>query len=120
MAKILAVDDSPSIRQLMSSILSEAGHEVITAEDGLAGLRLTREHEFDMILADVHMPGLDGIAMVSRIRKQPGYEYTPIVMVTTEIQEEKKKKAKSHGASGWLTKPFTSERVISAVNKLIG
>ena len=119
MAKILTVDDSKVIRDLVKSVLVENGYEVTTANDGVEGLAATRQEQFDMILSDINMPNMTGISMVSKIRRLPGYEYTPIVMLTTESSDFKKEKSKKMGATGWLQKPFNPERLMKAVKKLI-
>jgi len=119
MAKILAVDDSKVIRDLVVAVLLEKGHEVVTANDGVEGMSATRSEQFDMILSDINMPNMTGISMVSKIRRLPGYEYIPIIMLTTESSEFKKEKAKKIGATGWLQKPFDPDRLMKAVNKLV-
>lgn len=119
MAKILTVDDSKVIRDLVKAVLIENGHEVVTANDGVEGLSATRNEKFDMILSDINMPNMTGISMVSKIRRLEGYEYTPIIMLTTESSDFKKEKAKKTGATGWLQKPFDPERLMKAVNKLV-
>lgn len=120
MAKILTVDDSKVIRDLVEAVLIENGHDVTVAKDGVEGLEATRKERFDMVLSDINMPNMTGISMVSKIRRLPGYEYTPIIMLTTESSDFKKDKAKRMGASGWLQKPFDPERLMKAVNKLAG
>lgn len=120
MAKILTVDDSKVIRDLVAAVLTKNGHTVTTANDGMEGLQETRTQQFDMILSDINMPNMTGISMVSKIRRIEGYEHTPIIMLTTESSDFKKDKAKKMGASGWLQKPFDPERLMKAVNKLIG
>ena len=119
MAKILTVDDSKVIRDLVEAVLIESGHEVVTADDGVEGLNATRAEQFDMILSDINMPNMTGISMVSKIRRLEGYEYTPIIMLTTESSDFKKEKAKKTGATGWLQKPFDPDRLMKAVNKLV-
>ncbi|HFE39278.1 MAG TPA: response regulator [Gammaproteobacteria bacterium] len=119
MAKILAVDDSKSIRDLVSHILSTENHEVISACDGVEALALARQTPVDIALIDVNMPNMNGLSLVSKLRKLESYKFIPIVMVTTETDEYRKKKARNVGASGWLAKPFTAERLVAAVNKLI-
>lgn len=119
MAKILSVDDSKVIRDLIKSILVENGHIVVTADDGVEGLAAARAEQFDLILSDINMPNMTGISMVSKIRRLPEYEYVPIVMLTTEGSDYKKSKAKNIGATGWLQKPFDPERLMKAVNKLL-
>jgi len=122
MAKILTIDDSKAIRDLMVHILTSAGHEVTTAEDGVKALAIVREcgFVFDLALVDVNMPNMGGLSLVSKLRRIPEYQYTPMIMVTTETSEYKKNKAKTSGATGWLTKPFTAERLLAAVNKVTG
>jgi len=120
MAKILTVDDAKVIRDLVEAVLIENGHEVVTANDGVEGLEATRNNQFDLVLSDINMPNMTGISMVSKVRRLAGYEHTPIIMLTTESSDFKKNKAKTMGASGWLQKPFDPERLMKAVNKLIG
>lgn len=120
MARILAVDDSRAIRDMVSTILVADGHEVVTADDGVDALEKAREEVFEIVLSDVNMPNMSGISLISKLRRLPGYEYIPIVMVTTENADYRKNKAKSLGATGWLVKPFTPERLLNAVNKLTG
>jgi len=120
MAKILAVDDARVIRDLVSAVLIENGHTVTTADDGVEGLEATRAQQFDMILSDINMPNMTGISMVSKVRRLPGYEHIPIIMLTTESSDFKKDKAKKMGATGWLQKPFDPDRLMKAVNKLVG
>ena len=120
MAKILAVDDSKSIRDLVAHILTSENHEVISACDGVEALALARETPVDLALVDVNMPNMNGLSLVSKLRKLDAYKFTPILMVTTETDEYRKNKARTIGASGWLAKPFTAERLIGAVNKVVG
>ena len=120
MARILAVDDSKAMRDLVSSVLISAGHEVQVASDGDEALEVARTERFDLVLSDVHMPNMNGISLVSKLRRLPGFEYIPMIMVTTEDSDYKKKKAKAMGATGWLVKPFSPERLINAVTKLVG
>lgn len=120
MAIILTVDDSKVIRDLVEAVLVENGHEVVTASDGVEGLDATRKQQFDMILSDINMPNMTGISMVSKVRRLPDYEYIPIIMLTTESSNFKKDKAKRMGATGWLQKPFDPDRLMKAVNKLVG
>lgn len=120
MAKILAVDDSKAMRDLMTHILTNENHEVTTACDGVDAMMVARGNSFDVALLDVNMPNMNGLSLVSKLRRLEGFEYIPIIMVTTETSEYRKSKAKNVGATGWLTKPFTAERLISAVNKVTG
>jgi len=94
MAKIFSIDDSKAIRQLVSTILASIGHEVITASDGNEAMAIARNHKFDLVLSDVNMPGMNGISLVSKLRRLKGYEYIPIIMLTTEDKDYKNTKRK--------------------------
>lgn len=120
MARILAVDDSRVIRDMVSAILIAEGHEVITADDGVDAMEKARGQDFDLVLSDINMPNMNGISLISKLRRLEGFEFVPIIMVTTEDSDYRKNKAKTFGATGWLVKPFTPERLINAVNKLTG
>lgn len=120
MAKILSVDDSRSIRELVKAVLEKEGHDVAVAEDGVDALQVARDDHFDLILTDINMPNMSGISFVSKLRRVEGYEKTPVVMITTESSDFKKNKARAMGANGWLQKPFDADRLITAVNRLIG
>lgn len=121
MAKtVLSVDDSASIRQMVKMTLSNAGYAVIEAEDGARGLSAARGARVDMVLTDLNMPGLDGVALIRELRKLQTYVGVPIIMVTTESDEKKKAEAKAAGATGWITKPFKPEQLLSVVKKVVG
>jgi two-component system chemotaxis response regulator CheY len=119
MARVLSVDDSKVMRDLISSVLTEKGHEVVSAADGMKAMDIARTESFDLVLCDINMPGMTGISLVSKLRRLEHFKFTPIIMVTTETSDYKKEKSKGSGASGWLAKPFTPERLIAAVNKLV-
>jgi len=119
MATILCVDDSSMIRNLMTQILVKEGHVVLAAEDGGNAMDIARQQTVDLVLTDVNMPGMNGISLVSKLRRLSGYEKTPIIMVTTEKDEYKKGKSRSVGANGWLQKPFDEARLMTAVNKFL-
>lgn len=119
MANILAVDDSKTIRQLISGILTEKGHNVDVAEDGVVAIELARKKQYDIVLSDVNMPNMGGISLLNKLRLKDQYKNIPILMITTEGDGYKKEKAKATGASGWLQKPFDPERLHAAVNNLL-
>ncbi len=119
MANILSVDDSRAIRQLVKAVLEKEGHTVVIAEDGVEGMQKARSEIFDLVLSDINMPNMNGISFVSKLRLLEGYTSVPIVMLTTESSEFKKGKARSMGATGWLQKPFTPERLVTAVDRLL-
>jgi len=120
MAKtILIVDDSASVRQVVSIALKGAGYEVLAAVDGKDALSKLDGQRVHLIISDVNMPNMDGITFVSEARKLPACRFTPIIMLTTESQEDKKRQAQAAGAKAWVTKPFQPDQMLTAVAKLI-
>ncbi len=118
--RILAVDDSASMRQMVSYTLKDAGYEVAEAEDGVAALNLAKREKFSLVLCDVNMPNMDGITLVRELRQLPDYKYTPLLVLTTESGADKKAEGKSAGATGWLVKPFNPEQLIATVQRVVG
>ncbi len=119
MRKILAVDDSASVRQMVSFTLQSAGYEVADAVDGQDGLAKAGQGKFDMIITDLNMPNLDGIELITAVRRLPGYAFIPILMLTTESQPEKKDAGRKAGATGWIVKPFNGEQLVAVLRKLL-
>ncbi len=119
MAKILVVDDSTSIRQMVSFTLKGANHEVVEAEDGARGLAQAQLGKFDVIISDVNMPVMDGLAMIREVRKLPSCKFTPILMLTTESGNDKKSEGRAAGATGWIVKPFNPEKLLAVVSKVV-
>jgi two-component system chemotaxis response regulator CheY len=120
MAKILAVDDSVSMRGMVAFTLRGAGHEVAEAENGQLALDLAQGGTFDLVLADVNMPVMDGLTMVRALRAMPAYKGVPILMLTTESHTEKKLEGKAAGATGWLVKPFDPDQLLATVKRVLG
>ena len=119
MKKILAVDDSSSVRQMVNFTLKGAGYDVVDAVDGKDGLAKAGKDKFDMIITDLNMPNVDGIQLITELRKLPGYSFVPILMLTTESQTEKKDAGRKAGATGWIVKPFNAEQLTSVIRKLV-
>ncbi|MDX1453166.1 MAG: response regulator [Oleiphilaceae bacterium] len=119
MATILAVDDSVSIRQMVSLTLSSAGYEVVEAYDGIDALRKAAEHHIDLVLSDVNMPNMDGIQLVKALREKEDYQYVPILMLTTESGKDMKMAGKQAGATGWLVKPFNPEKLLATIRRVL-
>ena len=120
MRTILAVDDSPSIRQMVAFTLKGAGYEVFEANDGQDGLDKARARKADLVLTDQNMPRMDGITLIQSLRKLPDYSAIPILVLTTESSDEMKAKGRAAGATGWLVKPFDPKRLIDVVRKVLG
>lgn len=119
MKRILTVDDSASVRQMVSFTLSKAGYEVSEAVDGKDGIDKVGGGKFDLIITDLNMPNVDGIQFITSVRKTAGYAFVPILMLSTESQAEKKDAGRKAGATGWIVKPFNGEQLISVVQKLV-
>jgi len=119
-SRILAVDDSASMRQMVAFTLKSAGFDVAEAEDGQMALELARTEKFKLVLADVNMPRMDGITLVRNLRTLAEYKFTPLLMLTTESTPEKKMEGKAAGATGWLVKPFNPEQLVATVQRVLG
>jgi len=119
MTKILAVDDSASMRQMVNFTLTGAGYEVKDAADGQQALDLAKQEQFDIVVSDVNMPVMDGITLISELRKLPQYRRTPLLMLTTETSTEKKMQGKQAGATGWIVKPFNPEQLLKTIARVI-
>jgi two-component system chemotaxis response regulator CheY len=119
MARILAVDDSPSMRQLVKLTLASGGHQVDLANDGIEALQVADHHQFDVVITDVNMPNMDGITLVKELRKRSKYKFVPLLMLTTEATAERKQQGKAAGATGWLVKPFDPDRLLATVTRVL-
>jgi two-component system, chemotaxis family, chemotaxis protein CheY len=116
---ILVIDDSVSLRQVVSIALRTAGYDVIEAGDGKQALAKLDGCKIHLMICDVNMPVMDGIAFVKEAKKLPGYRFVPIIMLTTESREGRKQEGQMAGAKAWVVKPFRPEQMLQAVSKLI-
>jgi two-component system chemotaxis response regulator CheY len=116
---ILVVDDSLSIREVVSFALQNEGFAVIKADNGKTALESLTGQNVDLVITDLHMPEMDGIELTKEIRKLNDFSHTPILLLTTESQVSKKMEAKLAGATGWIVKPFEAERLISVIKKVL-
>ncbi len=119
MASILAVDDSASMRQMVSFTLKGAGYDVVEAVDGVDALTKAQANKFDLVVTDVNMPNKDGITLIQDLRGLPAYKFTPLLMLTTESSMDKKQAGKSAGATGWIVKPFNPDQLLKTVKKVL-
>jgi len=120
MAKtIMVVDDSASLRQVVGIALKGAGYDVVEAMDGMDALSKLKGQKINLVVCDVNMPNMDGITFVKEIKQLPNYKFTPVIMLTTESQEAKKKEGQAAGAKAWVVKPFKPEVLLGAVAKLV-
>jgi len=117
--KIMTVDDSSTVRQMLRFTLQDAGYEVIEAVDGKDALEKLQTENVEMLITDLNMPEMNGIELIRKVRRSPGNRFVPIIMLTTESQEAKKKEGKEAGASGWIVKPFKPEQLLRVVNMVL-
>ena len=117
--KILIVDDSESIREVVSFTLENAGHSVVSAVDGLDAIKFLDGREIHLIITDLHMPNMNGIEFIKHVRANELYKRIPILFLTTESQVSKKMEAKAAGATGWIIKPFVPQKLIAALSKVL-
>lgn len=117
--KIMTVDDSATIRQMLSFTLKDAGYEVIEAVDGQDACDKLKDCPVSMVITDLNMPQKDGIELIREVRKDPANRFVPIIMLTTESQEKKKQEGKAAGASGWIVKPFSPEQLLAVVKMVL-
>jgi two-component system chemotaxis response regulator CheY len=119
MAKsVLAVDDSKTMRDMVAFTLRGAGYTVLEAENGVAALRLLQGQRVDVIITDVNMPEMDGITLVRKIRGLPGHAGTPVLILTTKSDQSKKDEGRQAGATGWIVKPFSPDKLLQIVAKV--
>ena len=117
---VLVVDDSVSMRQMVAFTLKEAGFEVIEAGDGKEAVaKLNDGAKPNLVIADLNMPNMDGITLIKEIRTMRAHKFTPILMLTTESAEAKKKEGQAAGATGWIVKPFNPDQLLQVINKVL-
>ena len=119
MSEVLIVDDSHSIRELLTSVLQKAGYSVTSADNGQVGLETAQSSNYDLVITDINMPVMDGLELLSNLRSLPEYSFKPILILTTEFSQEMKMKGKQAGATGWLVKPFDPDKLISVIARII-
>lgn len=116
--RALTVDDSKTMRDMVSYTLKNIGFEVLEAEDGQAALNVLNGQKVDVIITDLNMPVMDGITLIRNLRMKPEYKFTPILMLTTESDATKKDEGKNAGATGWIVKPFNPEKLVQVVQRV--
>jgi two-component system chemotaxis response regulator CheY len=117
--RILLVDDSAAVRKVASIALAAAGYEVLEAANGQEALTKLEGGKVHLIISDVNMPVMDGIALLKQVKAHPNYRFTPVIMLTTEAGEDKKQEGRAAGAKAWIVKPFQPQTMIAAVSKLV-
>ena len=115
----LVVDDSVSMRQMVSFALQSAGFQTIEGANGVEALSVSNNKPIDLVVTDLNMPEMDGITLVKELRAREAFKFTPILLLTTESQDAKKQEGKAAGATGWMVKPFNPEQRVSVVKKVV-
>jgi two-component system, chemotaxis family, chemotaxis protein CheY len=116
--RILTVDDSRTMRDMLRMALVKAGFHVIEAVDGAHGLEVLEQNGADVIITDINMPKLDGFGFIEAVREDATHRATPILVLTTESDPEKKSRARNAGATGWIVKPFNPDRLVEAIRRV--
>ncbi|HQT02389.1 MAG TPA: response regulator [Thiotrichales bacterium] len=117
--KILAVDDSRSMRQMVAMTLANAGYDVTEAEDGVDALSKAKLSSYDLVLTDINMPNMNGLELTAALRALTNYQLIPIICLTTESSEEMKGYGKKAGATGWIVKPFLPEKLLATISRVV-
>lgn len=117
---VMTVDDSQTMRDMVSYTLKEAGYQVLEAEDGQHALDVLSSNTADIIITDLNMPNMDGITLIKELRNNPSYKVKPILMLTTEADDAKKAAGREAGATGWIVKPFNPEKLLSVLKRVAG
>jgi two-component system chemotaxis response regulator CheY len=119
-AKILSVDDSAAMRQMLILTLKSVGHDVLSAIDGVDGLaKAASGVPVDLVITDIHMPNMNGLTLVRELRRLPGYLAVPVLVLSTEASTEMKQQGRSAGATGWIAKPFDPDRLLATIDKVL-
>lgn len=119
-ARILAVDDSPTIRALVAKALRPAGFDVSLASDGIEGVEALPQVDPDLIITDINMPRMDGFGLIESVRANEAYSEVPILVLTTESGADLKARARAAGATGWIVKPFEDARLLAVIDRVLG
>ena len=118
--KVLAIDDSRTMRDLLQVSLTESGFDITLAEDGIDGLDKLETAQPDVVITDINMPRLDGFGVIEAVRAKAEYRATPILVLTTESSPAMKTRARDAGATGWIVKPFDDASLVSVLRRLTG
>lgn len=119
MALILVVDDSTTMRQMVSFTLTSAGHDVVEVADGNEAVQAASSNKFDLVITDVNMPGMNGIDLVRTLRGMPEGKFIPMLVLTTESEQSIKQRGREAGATGWIVKPFSPEVLLATLKKVL-
>jgi two-component system chemotaxis response regulator CheY len=116
--RVLTVDDSKTMRDMVSFTLKGAGFEVLEAEDGIRALSVLSSNSVDLVITDINMPNMDGVTLTRQLRAKPNFKSTPILILTTEGGEDKRAEGRAAGATGWIVKPFAPDKLLQVVKEV--
>jgi two-component system chemotaxis response regulator CheY len=116
---IISVDDSSTMRKMVSFTLKAAGYDVLEAADGAEALNLLKSKPVDLVLSDINMPNMNGLELTRQLRRQPAFSRTPIILLTTESDPGKKAEGRAAGATGWIIKPFNQDQLLAVIAKVL-
>ena len=116
---VLVVDDSASMRQMVTFTLQSSGYETVEGVNGVDAIQVGTGKQVDLVITDLNMPEMDGITLIKELRATKQFQYTPILLLTTESQAEKKQEGKAAGATGWIVKPFNPDQLLAVVKKVL-
>jgi two-component system, chemotaxis family, chemotaxis protein CheY len=119
MAKVLIIDDSITMRQMVAFTLEKAGHEVQMADCGLTALKITDKERFDLFITDLNMPGMNGLELIKELRMRQASRSKPILVLTTEADADKKAAGRAAGATGWIVKPFDPNALLAVLPRVL-
>jgi len=118
--QILIVDDSRTVRDSLKFFLKEGGYDVLEGADGVEALKVLETARPNLIITDVNMPNMDGLTLLENVRKSSDHKFIPVLVLTTESQQSIMEKGKALGATGWIVKPFDSQKVLAVIKKVLG
>jgi two-component system chemotaxis response regulator CheY len=116
--RILTIDDSKTMRDMLRFTLVDAGYDVLQAVDGQDGLDVLKKERVDVVITDINMPKLDGYGVIRHLRADAGYDDTPILVLSTECDQKTKDIGRDAGATGWLVKPFDPDQLVEIVRQV--
>lgn len=117
---ILTIDDSASIRQMVAMTLTGAGLKVLEAGNGAEGYAKATTQPVHAVITDLNMPVMNGLEFLRKFRQSPAGKGIPVILLTTESDEELKRQAREAGATGWIVKPFKQDQLLAVVRKVTG
>ena len=117
--RVLVIDDSISTRKIVQFVLKDLGCEVDEASNGIEGLQCAVQKQYDLVITDVNMPMKNGFETVKDLRRDANYRQTPVLIMTTESDVDKRQRGKDVGATAWVVKPFNPDLFKKIITRLL-